>query len=438
MVASLAAIPTSWANAGSGFELRSQSVTTLGSAQAGTTAGISDVTTMIFNPATLGFGTRTEGAIGVTGLSTSVKFNPTAAATLLGTPIPGDSGGDAGTKIAIPNLYLATDLSDGVRVGIAIAPRFGLGSYWSGGFVGRYHANKSELTTIDIVPTLSYRVNNTLMLGLGVDVEYASINNTSAIDFGTLDQVLTSGAFGGIPGGSDGSTESKANSWGVGLAAGILYEPTPGTRVGASYHSKIHQGLSGDATFNPGGPVGQGVAGASGAFQNTTVSAKLNMPSTASVGIYQEFAKGWAMMADAKWTNWSTLDSLQVSFGNPLQPSVQTPFSWRNSWFLSLGGRYQFDEKAAFRAGVAYDQTPTRDETRNPIIPDSSSYWAAVGLECRVSPALKLDFAYGHVFAKNAPIQLQATGDNTFRGSLTGSITGSRVDYLGLQAAYRF
>jgi long-chain fatty acid transport protein len=413
-------------------------VSTLGSAQAGMTAGASDVTTMIFNPAAIGFGMRTEGAIGVTGLSTNVKFEPSSATTVLGTPIPGDSGGNAGTRIAVPNLYLATDASDGVRVGVAIAPRFGLGSYWSSQFVGRYYAIKSELTTVDFVPTLSYRATEAAMLGLGIDVEYATATTTSAIDFGTLDQVLTSGAFGGVPGASDGFTESKAHSWGIGVAAGLLYQLTPATRVGISYHSRIHQRLSGSASFNLGGPVGQGVAAASGAFQATKVNSDLDMPSMASVGVYHELDSRWAVMADAKWTNWQTLNSLQVNFANPLQPPVQTQYSWRNSWFLALGGRYRFDERTALRLGVAYDQSPTKDETRNPTVPDSSSYWAAAGLEYRISPALKLDFAYGHIFTRNAPVRLRATGDNAFRGNLSGNITDSSVDYLGLQAAYRF
>ncbi len=434
---SLLGMHCAWVHAGSGFELRSQSATTLGSAQAGMTAGAADVTTLIFNPAALGYGIRFEGAVGVTGLATRVGFDPASASTVLGTPITGDHGGNAGTKVAIPNLYIGMDASPGVRLGLAVAPRFGLGSYWSSSWVGRYYALKSELTTIDIVPTISFRVDPTLVLGLSADIEYAKIKTTSAIDFGTIDQVLTMGAFGGIPAGSDGFTAAKADSWGAGFATGLIYEPTPGTRLGASYHSKIRQRLSGNATFTPGGPVGQGVAATSGAFQDTTVSSTLNMPASATVGIAQELGR-WTVLADAKWTDWSTLGSLRIEFGNPAQPPAQTSYSWHDSWFFALGGRYQLDDRAALRLGVAYDQSPTRNETRNPTIPDSSSRWAAIGLEYRLSPTTKLDLAYGHVAARNAPIAQQATGDNTFRGNLTGNITGSRVDYLAIQIGRRF
>lgn len=438
-VAIAVALPGAVAHAGSGFELRSQSVATLGSAQAGMTAEAADVTTIIFNPAALAVGSGSEAAIGVTGLFTSVKFSGPTATTILGTPIPGNAGGDAGTSVAVPNLYVATDAGSGVRVGLAVASRFGLGSYWSDGWVGRYYALDSELTTIDVVPTISWRVDRTLALGFGVDVEYAKIKTSAAIDFGTIDQVLTGGAFGGIPAGSDGSTASDADSWGAGFVVGLLYEPRPGTRIGVDYHSKIRQKLSGNATFDLGGPVGQGVAAASGAFRNTTVDATLDMPAMAAVGIYHEIDDRWAVMADVKWTGWSALQSLQVDFGNPAQPAVKTPYDWRDSWFVAVGGRYRFSDRAALRFGAAYDQTPTRDGTRNPVIPDTDSYWAALGLEYRVSPTLKIDVAYGHIFAKDAPIdQKAASPDNTFRGNLAGTIVDSHVDYLAIQLVYRF
>lgn len=403
------------------------------------TAGAADVTTIIFNPAALAAGSGTEFAIGVTGLFTGVKFEGSPATTILGTPIAGNQGGDAGTSVAVPNLYVATDIGSGVRFGLAVASRFGLGSYWEDGWVGRYYALDSELTTIDVVPTISYRIDRTLAFGFGLDVEYAKIKTTAAIDFGTIDQVLTGGAFGGVPAGSDGATASEADSWGAGFVVGLLYEPRPGTRIGVDYHSKIRQKLSGDATFDLGGPVGQGIAAVSGAFRNTTIDATLDMPAMAAIGVYHEIDARWTVMADVKWTQWSSLGSLGVNFGNPAQPSVQTPYDWRDSWFVAIGGRYRFSEGAALRFGVAYDQTPTRDDTRNPVIPDSDSYWAAVGLEYRFGPALKVDLAYGHIFARDAPIDQKATSaDNAFRGNLAGSIAGSHVDYLAVQLVYRF
>lgn len=434
-----AVVPGGAAYAGSSFELRTQSATTLGSAQAGMTAEAADLTTMIFNPAALAYGTGTEGAVGATVFRNSVQFASTAATTVLGTPIPGNYGGNAGTTAGIPNVYVATELAKGVRFGLAISPRFGLGSYWSSGWVGRYYALDSELTTIDLMPTISFRADKTLSFGIGVDVQYAKIKTSSAIDFGTVDVLFTGGAFGGMPAGSDGLISSKADSWGIGWVVGMLYEPRPGTRIGFNYHSEIRQRLKGDASFDTGGPVGQGIAAVTGAFQNTSLNLNLVMPQSAAVGIYHDINATWAVMADVKWTGWNDLQILQLNFGNPLQSPAQMSLAWRDTWFAAIGARYRVNDRVALRFGAAYDQSPTRDEARNPVIPDSDSYWAAIGLEYRFSPSIKIDLAYGHVFTKNAPITLSATGaDNTFRGNLSGTLRDSYVDYLALQLVYKF
>ena len=427
------------ATAGSGFELRSQSASLLGSAQAGMTAAATDVTAIIFNPAALAYGRGTEAAVGVTGLFTNVKFGNSSTTTILSTPIPGNAGGNAGTNVAVPNLYLGTGVAEDVRLGLAVAPRFGLGSYWSGGWVGRYYALDSELRTIDIVPTLSWRVNQAWSVGVGVDVEYAKIKTTSAIDFGTIDQGLTGGLLGGIPAASDGSTSSDADSWGVGFALGVLYEPRPGTRLGFDFHSKIRQRFSGKSTFDLGEQVGQGIAAVSGAFRDTSLDTTIDMPAMAAVGLYHEINANWSVMADIKWTDWSSFSTLRISFGNPGQPPVQTAYGWRDSWFAAVGARYRIDDQAAIRLGAAYDQSPARDTTRDPVIPDTDSYWLAVGFEYRFSPRMKVDVAFGHIFAKDGPVNLAATTTgNAFRGNLSGTIQQSNVDYLALQLVYRF
>ena len=69
------------AHGGSGFELRSQSAMTLGSAQAGMTAAAEDISYIAFNPAALGKGEGMQFAIGATGLLTSVRMSHPMAST---------------------------------------------------------------------------------------------------------------------------------------------------------------------------------------------------------------------------------------------------------------------------------------------------------------------------------------------------------------------
>jgi long-chain fatty acid transport protein len=425
--------------AGSGFDLRSQSTTLLGSAQAGMTTGSDNASLMVNNPASLGWGTGHEVILGLTGIFTNGYFRDSAATTSLGTLVPGGNGGNNGKQVAIPNVYVATDLAPQLRLGLAVTSLYGLGSKWESDWIGRYYAQSSQLVTYDIMPTLSYRPIPTLSLGIAPIIQYAQAKSTTAIDFGTIDQALLGGSAGGHPGRSDGSIGTRTEAWGIGMQLGLLFEPLPGSRIGAAYRSQIRQTLTGDANYNTGGPVGDAIAAATGAFRSGKIQLGLNLPATATIGISQQLNQAITLMADLQWMGWHALKDLTISSANPLQPPATTPLNWNDSWFLAVGTRYRLSDSLALRAGAAYDQSPARNSTRTPQVPDANSYWVSTGIEWRVSPTLTVDAAYGHIFVTSGQATLSAAAPaNALRGNLSGNLSGSGVDYLALQFASRF
>ena len=432
-------LATPAAQAGSGFLLRSQSATTLGTAQAGMSTNTEDVSAMVFNPALIGYATRPEVTGSFTPIFSSGHFDPTRAETVLGSPIGGNSGGSPSLDGYPVNLYGALPVGNGFTAGVALTSLYGLGFEWDDGWVGRYHAGKSELITIDVVPTLAYNAGP-VSLGIGLDVRYARAKTTTAIDFGTVAFAASGGAL-GSPAGNDGTLSTDLDDWGVGFIVGASFDlGRPGdTRIGVSYRSQVRSTLAGNADFDTGGPVGQTVAALTGAFTNTTGRAPLDFPAAVIAGIDQKLSERWRLLADVQWTQWSSLEELVLSFDNPAQAPVITDLRWRDSWYVAAGLRYQHDDRWTLRAGVAYDETPTRASTSTPAIPDARSTWLTVGVGYRLSERTKLDFAYGHIFVQDNPISLQATAPgNAARGTLEGTIRGSSVDFVSMQASYRF
>jgi long-chain fatty acid transport protein len=427
------------AAAGSGFELRSQSTTLLGSAQAGMTTETGNPSLVVTNPATLGWGGGLEMTLAATPIFTAGHFSDGSASTVLGTPIPGGDGGNNGTKALLPSFYAATDVTPEIRVGLGVTSLYGLGSSWQAGGIGRYYAISSQLVTYDILPTLSYRPLPSLSLGIAPIIQYSRAKSNAAIDFGTIDQVLLGGFGGGQPGLSDGSVTTRAGAWAAGVQLGALWEPLPGTRLGAAYRSPIHANLQGSANYRTGGPVGDFVAAATGAFVPGNISFGLNMPAMATFGLSHQIGDALTLMADVQWLGWRTLQNLTIVADNPLQPPVTTVLDWHNSVFVAVGLRYRLTEDVALRLGAAYDQTPTHADTRTLLIPEANSYWASIGLEWRFGPSVSLEAAYGHIFVTNGPVNLPAnTTENALRGSLSGNISGGSVDYLSMQITRRF
>jgi long-chain fatty acid transport protein len=398
-----------------------------------------DISEMATNPAALGYITGTEVAIGATGVVNSTTAGNLQASTILGTQITGNNGGNAGISAVLPNIYAGFAATDQIHFGLGVTSYYGLGSSFDYGWVGRYQALSANLLTIDILPMVSYRPIPQLTFAAGPIIEYTSARTGAAVDFGTLDQVLFGGAFGGVPGQSDGTFNTTSSGWAAGYLLGAAWEPVAGTRLGVSYRSQIRQALSGDAQFRPGGTVGAGIAAATGAFGVSGFKTVIDLPPVASIGVSQAITPALSLFGDVQWLGWQSLRSLNFAFSNPAQPTAMYVVDLQNSWFFALGARYQITEQIALRAGAAYDRsTLAPNAQRGPLIADSNAYWAALGVEYAPTERLRIDFAYGHIFFAQANLSVPITQEgNTFRGSLTGTVnTGS--NYVALQAKYRF
>jgi long-chain fatty acid transport protein len=98
------------------------------------------------------------------------------------------------------------------------------------------------------------------------------------------------------------------------------------------------------------------------------------------------------------------------------------PADWDDTWFVALGATYRPSPRVTARFGVAFDQSPTRNDTRTPRVPGQDRAWVSAGLQFAIGRNSSLDIAYTHLFVKDASIDLSAAEpDNTFRGNLSGS-----------------
>ncbi|MFM2129098.1 MAG: hypothetical protein RL477_644, partial [Pseudomonadota bacterium] len=289
-------------------------------------------------------------------------------------------------------------------------------------WVGRYHAIKSDIRTIDFNPVVAYRVSPDLSVGGGMRIAYTRGVLSNAVDFGTLDVTQFSSAYGGTPGANDGTATSEGDDIALGFNLGFLYQAMPATRVGMGYRSKLHTWLDGGADFNNGGSVGNSIASASGAFRRSGIKAEINLPETLSAGIHHDISPRLAVMAEVAWTAWSRLEELRIKFDNTSQSDTVIVSKWNNSMFYSVGATYKANERWTLRGGVAYDQTPVPDNTRTPRVPDEDRYWISFGARYQISGNSFFDFGYTRLFFKEATLSLSTSTDtnNQLRGNLRG------------------
>lgn len=393
----------------SGFALKEQGAAGLGNAYAGATAaGQQDLSTIFFNPAgmTTLSGSRVEAVASY--IMPKAEFSASRAVRVTGAAISGGNGGDGGEDALLPAFYAMYAMSPDLRLGVGVNAPWGLVTEYDSDWVGRYHALKSDLQTINISPSVAWRANDWLSVGGGLQIQRADAELSNAVDFGLILAPGLGGAF-------DGVGKLEGDDWGFGFTLGAMMQLQKATRVGVAYRSQVQHTLEGDATFT-------GVPGPlAGIFTNTKASAKLITPDMLSAGVHHQFNPQWAVLADVTWTNWSKFKELRVDFQNAVPDSV-TPENWDDATFVSLGATYQPSEQMTVRGGVAFDQSPVPDQFRTPRIPDEDRLWLAFGIGYKITPAISLDASYTHIFVDDSTLNLASASSGTIVGTYDNAV----------------
>lgn len=369
-----------------GFQLKELSADSLATSLAGQSAKASDASTVFSNPAGM---TRLQGhhlSATTSGVMPYASFS--GGATRNGAPIAGSIGGDAIGDGLVGGGYGVYSFSNDLKFGVAVVSPFGLRSKYASDFVGRYQALDSSLMNFQVQPTIAYRINSALSVGLGIDISYTTAKLGTAIDLPALTGgLIRSDAYGQLSG----------DSTNVGFNVGVLYEFSPTTRIGLDYRSRISTNLKGDANFVSPVPLAALPAALRAALTNTSGSAKLTLPDVASLGFYHEVTPDFALMAEVQWTNWSLFKELRIKYGDGRPDSV-TAENWRDGWFFSVGGNYKFTQQFAGQLGIGYEIAPVTDTVRTARIPDADRLWTSAGISYEFTPNSKINLSYAHLF----------------------------------------
>jgi long-chain fatty acid transport protein len=400
-----------------GFAIGTQSGSGTGNAFAGGAAAADDASVAWYNPAamTLIPGKQVAGALNI--LKPSFKFENQGSTGAFAPAGTGD-GGDGGDWAYVPNAFFTMAINPKLSFGLALNVPFGLKTEYDAGWRGQLTAIKSEIKTVNVNPSVAYKVSDTVSIGAGMSVQ-------------RIEAELSS--FGGSA--AAGNITLNADDMGYGYNLGLLIRASPSTRIGATYRSSIKYELEGTASFS----------GTSGALLGSGIKADLEVPDSFSLSIFQMLGANWELMGDLTWTGWSSVQQLQVirttatGAGQAAGTTLTTlQFQWDDTWRYAVGANYKINPQTKLRLGVAFDQTPTKDETRTPRLPDQDRTWTAFGVQWRPSKAGILDFGYAHEFIKDAKVNVPVPGQTTcVAGCLTGTFK-NQADIFSIQYSHSF
>lgn len=397
-----------------GFYIQEQSVSGLGSAFSGAVSNLNDPSTIYFNPAGM---TRLQG------IQTQVGVHlimPNSDITDTGSSAPptatlGGSAGNPYEPTPVPNGFVSYQINDNLWAGVGITAPFGLGSDYGTSWFGRFDSTKTELEVIDIQPTIAYKMNDKLSLGVGVNIQKAEADLRNRVMIGAA---------------TEANSQLKGDDWGFGYSFGLQYQPWESTVFGVNYKSEVHQNLDGriQVTTLAGAVVGAGTT-------STPGSAKLTTPDHLTMGVAHKLNDKLTLQGQAIWFGWNNFDNI-TAFRNTGAQASRVEQNYQTTWAFALGAEYEASDAWTFRGGVQFDETPTTDEYRTSRTPDGDRTWASLGATYGLTDHIDLDMAATYIHVADEEINLNrttATGTAVIRGDTEG-----HVGILALGMTYKF
>lgn len=424
-----------------GFALIEQSASGMGNAFAGAAASSDDASALYFNPAAMANINRAQVVVAAHAIMPVANFiddGSHLSSQFNQAPLEGSTRQDGGVNALVPNIYGLVPIRSNLIFGVAINVPFGLSVKYDDDWVGRYHAVDSELATLNVNPSVAFRLSPRLALGMGLSLQKASVRLSSAVDFAALASPPASSRVK-----NDGFaviTGDNNDSIGIGWNFGLQLEISPDTQFGVAYRSSIKQKLKGNVDFSV--PASYAPAlNPGGAFNDGAVSATVNFPATLSVSAQHRYDERFSFLADVTWTGWSVFDELRIVYDktdNPAQPDSVTTENWRDSYRYAVGLNYRAYPDWLMRWGMAYDQTPVPSaERRTPRIPDNDRIWGSFGLSHQLNKRVRWDLGYTHIRIKNTRINNTLESNPSLQSTLVGDYTGG-VDIVSFQVSWDF
>ena len=193
-------------------------------------------------------------------------------------------------------------------------------------------------------------------------------------------------------------------------------------RVGVSYRSSVQYTIEGDAST---------------AVATNPAKAKLELPDTFVLSVWQQVSDRWEAMGDLSYTHWSTLQSLNVINRSTGAILSSEPFGYQNSWRFAWGAAYRVNDAWKTKFGVAYDRTPTTNGDRSARVPDNNRIWLSLGAQWKPAANAVVDVGYAYLYLQDPKVN----STKTFAPGVSANLHGSYSDsghVLGVQYSQGF
>ncbi|AVH30905.1 outer membrane protein transport protein [Vibrio fluvialis] len=405
-----------------GFQLNAQSATGLGRAFAGDAVIADNAAVMSRNAAAMALFDKTSMSLGFETITTKIKVKDATYTSGAYVPATGTVAGassssadydDAGSTSVAPNLHVIVPVNDQFAWGVSAYSNFGTKTDFDSDYAATEYGGLTDVKSFNLGLAGSYRLNEQLSFGAGLDVIYGKGTMKRAVPGSSSTYLLN----------VDG-----ADGWAVGFNVGTVYELDKNNRFGLAYrYSPEFKAKDGD---------GQEIT--------------LPLPDIAEFSGYHKIENtDFAVHYSVQWIGWSSFD--QIDFDNltasqsalaASSTSYAKQYQWKDGWHYSIGGTYYLNKDWTLRAGYMYD-TSAQDSVTSISVPDSDRQWFSTGFTYQIDEQSNFDFGFTYLMGKDTDVSesLVLPSSSSPTGYAYTSVNGTtRADAIlvGLQYSRTF
>lgn len=348
--------------------------------------------------------------------------------------------------------FISLPIDDMVTAGVGIFAPGGGNLNYKSDWAGAYQIDSIAIELINVNPSIGIRFDDKHSLGLGVSVIGGHIRQKTQIDVNGVGPYLLRSALenDAITGGSliaglcgvslidslacrgivqalgeqltteesRGSAKVEMYGYGLGYNLGYMFSANDRLRFGLAYRSESTVKFRGDLEWDLNDLEGSSAYQALGILTgnkplpdflretlrpDTTAKGDLIIPARTSANVFYKLNDKIDLMADFTFIETSAVDKIRVEFSDVKnsdgkvikQGAAGIDTKWRDSFKVSFGGNYHYDDKLTLKSGFQFDKTPVPSaQYRHPGAPDSDRYMFSVGANYKLKKNLSFDAAY--------------------------------------------
>lgn len=275
----------------------------------------------------------------------------------------------------LPTVYYTQQLFEDWYIGLGAFPRFGL----SGHYPDRNWAGSTDIYDVDvqsysIQPTVAFQATERFSVAAGAEIMYFKFSEGKRIQLGT-------------------DLEVEGDSWGLGAILAMAYKANEKVNLGASFRTRVKQGVEGDSSFSRQMAI-PGVA----AFLNGSARGDIMLPAQLAMGIsYRPIDD---LLIEFTWMNifWSSFDDLAISFerapGTGTSGVSSQKKEWKDAYRMGLGAEYKLSNVVKLRGSYIFDKAPTNNDYMDVLVPVSNRHLFGTGIGLNLGKGFILDASY--------------------------------------------